>query len=155
MKNYKITARIVGVLYIIGTVSGILSLVFGQSVLDDADYLNKIAADENSFVIGALFVLVMGLALAMVPVMTALAVRRVAWAVALSVVLWAGAQLGWLSLVADAETGRTWFFNPFAWQLLFFTGFALGAGWIRPPRPDAGLVAAAVLLVAIGVGGVR
>jgi hypothetical protein len=89
--------------------------------------------------------------LAMVPVMVALAGRHVAWAAALSVALWIGAQLGWLSLTADAETGRTWFFNPFAWQLLFFTGFAFGAGWIAAPRPDGRLVAAAILIVLVGV----
>jgi hypothetical protein len=89
--------------------------------------------------------------LAMVPVMMALAARHVGWAVALSLVLWTGAQFGWLSLTADPETGRTWFFNPFAWQLLFFTGFAFGAGWIRVPRPDPALIAAAVLVVLVGV----
>ena len=40
---------------------------------------------------------------------------------------------GW-ELSADPLTGRSWFFNPFFWQLLFFTGFALGSGWIAVPR---------------------
>jgi len=26
-----------------------------------------------------------------------------------------------------------WFFDPFAWQLIFFTGFALRRGWIKVP----------------------
>jgi Domain of unknown function (DUF4386) len=63
------TAIIVGVLYIIGTVAGVLSLVFAGSILDDPDYLMKVSANENQIITGALFVLTMGLALALVPVM--------------------------------------------------------------------------------------
>jgi hypothetical protein len=62
------TAIIVGVLYIIGTVTGVLSVVFTQPILDDADYLIKVSANGNQIIMGALFVLTMGLALAMVPV---------------------------------------------------------------------------------------
>ena len=69
MNTYRKTAIIVGVLYIIGTVAGILSVVFTGSILDDPDYLAKVAANENQLIIGAFFVLIMGLALAMVPVM--------------------------------------------------------------------------------------
>jgi hypothetical protein len=58
----------VGVLYIIGTVTGVLSVVFTQPILDDADYLIKVSANGNQIIMGALFVLTMGLALAMVPV---------------------------------------------------------------------------------------
>ena len=63
------TAIIVGVLYIIGTVAGVLSLVFAGSILNDPDYLMKVSANENQIITGALFVLMMGLALALVPVM--------------------------------------------------------------------------------------
>jgi hypothetical protein len=62
------TAIIVGVLYIIGTVTGVLSVVFTQPILDDPDYLIKVSANGNQIIMGALFVLTMGLALAMVPV---------------------------------------------------------------------------------------
>ncbi|MBI5303001.1 MAG: DUF4386 domain-containing protein [Chloroflexi bacterium] len=65
----RTTATIVGVLYIIGTVSGILSVVFTQSILTDPDYLRQVAVHENQIIIGLLFVLTMALALAMVPVM--------------------------------------------------------------------------------------
>ena len=63
------TAIIVGVLYIVGTVSGMLSLIFTEPVFNEPDYLTKIYADSNQIVLGALFVLTMGLALVMVPVM--------------------------------------------------------------------------------------
>jgi hypothetical protein len=65
----KKTATIVGVLYIIGTVAGILSVVFYGSVLNTPDYLIKVSANESQIIIGAFFVLLMGLALALVPVM--------------------------------------------------------------------------------------
>jgi hypothetical protein len=38
-----------------------------------------------------------------------------------------------LELPAELAYERAWFFNPFAWQMLFYTGFAFGAGWIKPP----------------------
>lgn len=64
----KKTARIVGVLYIIGTIAGILSLVLAGSILNSPDYLSAISANENKIIIGALFILTMAFALAMVPV---------------------------------------------------------------------------------------
>ena len=69
MDTNKKTARIVGVLFIIGTVAGILSIAFTEPILDDPDYLIKVSTNENQIIIGALLVLIMGLALAMVPVM--------------------------------------------------------------------------------------
>ncbi len=40
-----------------------------------------------------------------------------------------------LNLPAEPPTrnDRNWFFNPFAWQLIFFTGFAFAVGWIPKP----------------------
>jgi hypothetical protein len=69
MNTNKKTAIIVGVLFIIGTVAGILSVVFTSSILNASDYLTKIAVNENHIIIGALLMLTMGFALAMVPVM--------------------------------------------------------------------------------------
>jgi hypothetical protein len=68
MDTNRKTAIIVGVLFIIGTVAGILSVVFTSSILNAPDYLMKVSANENKIIIGALFVLVMGFVLAMVPV---------------------------------------------------------------------------------------
>ncbi len=76
--------------------------------------------------------------LLMVPVIMAVA-RVNRWLVFATIALcWLGAQVGWLSFTADEETGRSWFFNPFAWQLIFFTGFACARGWVpMPPRGGA------------------
>ena len=69
LESNRKTAIIVGGLFIIGTLAGILSVVFTGSILDDPDYLIKVSANANQLIMGALFVLLMGLALAMVPVM--------------------------------------------------------------------------------------
>lgn len=67
MNGYKRAARLVGILYIIGTVAGILSYAFVLPILDNDDYLTEIAAHENQMVMGSLLVATMGLALAMIP----------------------------------------------------------------------------------------
>ena len=55
---------------------------------------------------------------------------------AASAALWALVQATGVNLPAGGETGRTWFFNPFAWQLMFFTGFAFGMSWVPGPAPN-------------------
>ncbi|MCG7622371.1 OpgC family protein [Epibacterium sp. Ofav1-8] len=78
------------------------------------------------------------------------------WAVAgLCIALWLLANpyvLGLgpdgLSLPAEPWSDREWFFNPFGWQLLFFTGFAFMAGWLpKPPVSRALAVSAAAFLI--------
>lgn len=65
------TARIAGVLIIIGMVAGILSIV---SVIEDTDYLIKVSANENQVLIGAFFQFIMipayiGFALSLYPIL--------------------------------------------------------------------------------------
>jgi len=92
--------------------------------------------------------------LALIPVMMALAKLDVRLAVLASLLLWVAATAG-LSLPAEfwfvEPTGRAWFFNPFAWQLVFFTGFALMAGWLPAPPVRRSLVwlAAGIVLVSV------
>jgi hypothetical protein len=69
MKTYRKTAIIVGVLYIIGTVTGVLSMLVTQPLLNDPASLHTVAAQANQIRLGALLVFMMGLALAMVPVL--------------------------------------------------------------------------------------
>jgi hypothetical protein len=68
MSTNKNSARIVGALYITGTAAGALSLVVTGALRNSRDYLLSVPANETRVVVGALFVLIMGLALAMVPV---------------------------------------------------------------------------------------
>lgn len=86
--------------------------------------------------------------LAGVPAAMALARLHPALVLAASAGLWLAVQLTGLSL--DAGEDRRWGFNPFAWQLVFFTGFALARGWIRAPRPHPALVAGAAAMLAVG-----
>lgn len=72
-------------------------------------------------------------------------------AAALVVALWLGAQAGVLSLPAEPWSQRPWYFNPFGWQLVFFTGFALISGWLPPPPVRGRLVWAAVAVLVLSV----
>ena len=87
--------------------------------------------------------------LAMIPLVMGLAMIRV-WLVGVFVIaLWLAADVGMLDLKADSWTGRGWFFNPFGWQLVFFTGFALVRGWLPTPPRDRRLVWACIALVVL------
>jgi hypothetical protein len=76
MDTYKRNARIVGVLFIIGTVSGILSVVSTGSIRGAQDPLLSISENGTPLILGAIFVLTMGLALAMVPVVAFPVLRK-------------------------------------------------------------------------------
>lgn len=91
MNTHRRTAVIVGVLYIIGTVSGILSVVLTQSTLGDPNYLTEVAANQNQIVMGALLWLTMGLVLALVPVMLYPILRKHHEVLALGYVVFRGA----------------------------------------------------------------
>jgi hypothetical protein len=80
----------VGVLFIIGTVAGSLSIVFTGPILDEPDYLIKVSANENQIIIGTLFILIMGFALAMVPVMMFPILKKHNEALALGYVVFRG-----------------------------------------------------------------
>jgi len=90
MKANRSTAVIVGVLFIIGTVSGILSALFTGSILGAPDYLAQVAANEMQMITGAFFILLMGLSLAMVPVMMYPLFRKQNEALALGAVVFRG-----------------------------------------------------------------
>jgi Domain of unknown function (DUF4386) len=103
------TARIVGVLYIIGTVSGALSVAVTHSILGASDYLARIATHRSQMAVGALLVLTMGFALALVPVVFYPVGRRYSERLAMGYVVFRGAlemfiyitnAFGWLMLIA-------------------------------------------------------
>ena len=52
-----------------------------------------------------------------------------------------------LEFPAEPWTDRSWFFNPFGWQLIFFTGFAFMRGWLPKPPVTPALFALAVFVV--------
>jgi hypothetical protein len=69
MNTYRKTAVIVGILFIIGTVSGILAGAFTAPIAAGSSYPLNIDASETQWIIRTLLVLLMGLSLAMVPVL--------------------------------------------------------------------------------------
>lgn len=54
-----------------------------------------------------------------------------------------GARFAALNLPATPDGAHVWFFNPFSWQLVFFTGFAFGMGWLPAPPVSRRLALAA------------
>lgn len=93
--------------------------------------------------------------LALMPLVMALHTNGGFWAAALGcVLLWALANSSMLQLPATSFSDREWFFNPFGWQLLFFTGFALMRGWIPAPPVSKTLTCVAIgfLVLTMPVG---
>ncbi len=106
--NNRKIAVIVGVLYILGTVMGILSVIFTGPILDDPNYLMKAYENQSQLVMAALMVLTMCLALAMIPFLLFPVLKRVSetWAVgyvvfrgALETVFGTGTVISWLFLL--------------------------------------------------------
>ncbi|MCJ7618458.1 MAG: DUF4386 domain-containing protein [Desulfobacterales bacterium] len=93
------TAIIVGILFIYGTVAGILSVVFTMPILNASDYLAKVAVNGNHIIIGALLILTMGFALAMVPVMMFPIFKKHNEVLALGYVVFRGALETFTSIV--------------------------------------------------------
>jgi hypothetical protein len=94
MDAHKNIARTMGILYILGTVSGILSRVITGPIASAPDLLAVISANGNQIAQGALCVLTMGLALAMVPVVAYPVLRKHNGILALGYVVFRGALEG-------------------------------------------------------------
>jgi hypothetical protein len=93
--------------------------------------------------------------LALVPIVMALSKINTYVALAFCAALWAVATFTNLNLPAEYwfanNSTRQWFFNPFAWQLIFFTGFAFMSGWLPRPPVDRKLVLGAAAIVLLTV----
>jgi hypothetical protein len=90
MISNRKTAVVVGLLYIVGTVAGVLSVFFTGSILGDPNYLKTIASSQNQIITGVLLVLIMGFALSMIPVMMFPIFRKHNEALALGAVVFRG-----------------------------------------------------------------
>lgn len=89
--------------------------------------------------------------LALMPLMMALARAGRVWVFAAMLGLWCAASFRLLDLPAEPWSERAWFFNPFAWQVLFYTGFALMRGWIPAPPVNRTLVLLSAAIVLLSV----
>lgn len=85
--------------------------------------------------------------LAMMPIVIALHRITPAAAFAFVIAVWVAANFAGAGLPAEPWSNREWFFNPFGWQLVFFTGFALMSGWLPVPPVDRRLVILAMVIV--------
>ena len=133
----------IGVLYIIGTVALVLSVLVTDGVLTGPAFLAQVAAQPNQLAIGALLVLLAGFALAMVPIVfwpvgkrydETLAMGYVVFRGGLETVLYLVGALGWLLLIAlstqpDAGPIAGFVRTTVAviWDQLIAVPFALGA----------------------------
>ena len=114
VREHRAAATTAGILYIIGTVAGVLSKTLTYFPVHDADDPLAYAADHSGVVTtGALLVLVMGLSLAMVPVVLFPVLRRVDEVLATGYLVIRGAvetttyvivATAWLLLVPLADT---------------------------------------------------
>jgi hypothetical protein len=133
----------IGVLYIIGTVGLVLSVLVTAGLLDGPDYLAHVAAEPNRLALGTLLLLMPGLALAMVPVVfwpigkrynETLAMGYVVFRGALETVMYIALAIGWLQLIAlskepdaGALAGLVRTTETVIWDQLTAIPFALGA----------------------------
>jgi hypothetical protein len=95
--------------------------------------------------------------LAMMPIIMALSRVHLGLVAAFIIITWLWAQEAlwlWLglddhhiALPAEPWSERTWYFNPFGWQLVFFTGFAFMRGWLPKPPVTPLLVGLAAVIV--------
>jgi hypothetical protein len=155
-------AAAIGVLYIVGTVAGILSGVLSAPLLDGDDYLAQIAANPNQLALGAAFILTMAFSLALIPMVFWPIGRRYSQRLAMGYVVFRGAietvsylpgAFGWLLLIelskhpdqglADfVQSAHTLFsdtvvFFPFIIGALMF--YSLLYRWRLIPRWMSGL----------------
>lgn len=138
MNTYRTNATIAGVLYIIGTVAGVLSLALSQPLRAASNPLAGAAANAEQVTVAALCVLLMSIALAMVPVVLYPVLKRHSPVLALGYVVFRGAIESITGLIA-----------PIAWLLLVALGHSYAqAGTAAVP----GFQAIGALLMEAGGG---
>lgn len=112
MNTYRKSAIVAGVLYISGTVAGILGLTFSAPLRDAQNLLTNVAANANQVRIATLFMMLMSLSLAMIPIVLYPVLRRHNEALAIGYVIFRGAietaghfvtPVIWLLLLALAQ----------------------------------------------------
>lgn len=89
--------------------------------------------------------------LALLPVMILAARIHRLLPFAIMALLWFLTQLNMTGLPAEPWSDRPWFFNPFGWQFLFFTGFFIMRGNLPVPDFDRRLMTLAIAMVVITV----
>ena len=90
--------------------------------------------------------------LALVPVMMAAHRLHPALPFLISGGLYLATHTLGLAMPGRPDTSEPWFFNPFAWQILFFMGYSIGLKWWTPPSlGNRWLMALCALFVIVSV----
>ena len=137
--NYKKSGRMAGIAFILATAAGVASLSF-IGVTDKADYLEQIAQNPTSLIIGGLLVMLMGLACAAIayaiypvlaPTNKALAIGAVGFrTMEGAMVLMSGASLFMLIPIAQSMSPSVEAIGASALALHNATGFGLTIAFI-------------------------
>jgi len=144
-------------------IASAILLYAASRIFNNADYVNHVAingftTDPTGTVLSALAlfyqpnqmnILPMYVVLMFwLPFVIVLLRKSVAMTLAISFAIWAIANVAGLNLPTH-QRAEGWFFNPFAWQLLFTTGAAVAVLARRMPeeRPDSPLLIPAALYV--------
>jgi hypothetical protein len=88
--------------------------------------------------------------LAFIPLFSALRRAGKSVPIIVSLALWVASQAG-LNLPGDRLGAHEWYFNPFAYQLIFFVGWAFALGWLERPKLTRFRLASAVVFLSVCV----
>lgn len=131
----------------------------GDAYLRGLDLHHAISADAASnlaavmtltYVPGLFDILPMYLVLlAMVPLVLGVSRLGTLTVLAFIALVWAIGNAGLVQIPAEPWSDRPWFFNPLAWQLVFFTGFAFARGWLPAPAVHKGAVIACICVLVL------
>jgi len=142
-----------------------VAVVVGTRFFGDSNYIRQVGfqgffADPAGSLIGLVtltydppYVDILPLyigVLAMVPLVMALARISPRLVIGASIALYLAANFWHLNLPNHAEDNG-WHFDPFAWQLIFLTGFSLQRGWLKVPMASRALFWGSVAIVVLGV----
>lgn len=109
MQRERLTSILVGCLFILGTVAGVISAVISSPLLSADDYMVQVAGDPSKLIFAGMCVLIMGFALAFIPVLMYPILRERNPVLAQGYVLFRGALetamyilifLAWLMLIS-------------------------------------------------------
>lgn len=89
--------------------------------------------------------------LAATPLLMALAGWSPRLVLALSGLLWLAVQIAALNAPAHPLVDVGWYFNPLAWQFLFFIGYGVTSGWLSVPAPTRTNIAIAAGIIVISI----
>lgn len=148
-KALRRTTALIGVLYIIGTVAGICSAV-AKPYLDAPDYLVKVATDATPVILGAIFVLTMGIALAMMSVLLYPILKKQSQTLAIGYVVFRGA----LETVTYMITAFCWLISAALGRMAAQTGADVPAlqaigGALTDPRAGSAITTIIFILGAL------